>query len=213
MARVFIPSRARGTDTLVRREPRISAEIPSSDVQNWVRTPRADRKRHAMCPTRHELKRRLCVENRTVSGDASRPVKESVTLAHNLAKDLVKDETDADEKDKLHEQQLQRILKEGCCTFVIQALGVDAIDVRGLDHPKAVKFIFGPVNKRSSASREASVQNFVYQQFSPPLVCYNSVQQGDIYVCGDEVAVDLYLEADGYIGDTIAAAPDFWTAG
>jgi hypothetical protein len=28
--RVFIPSRARGTDTLVRREPRISAEIPSS---------------------------------------------------------------------------------------------------------------------------------------------------------------------------------------
>jgi hypothetical protein len=49
-ARVFIPSRARGTDTLVRREPRISTEIPSSDVQNWVRTPRADRKRHAMCP-------------------------------------------------------------------------------------------------------------------------------------------------------------------
>ena len=49
---VFIPSRARGTDTLVRREPRISAEIPSSDVQNWVRTPRADRKRHAVCPTR-----------------------------------------------------------------------------------------------------------------------------------------------------------------
>jgi hypothetical protein len=48
-ARVFIPSRARGTDTLVRREPRISAEIPSSDVQNWVRTPHADRKRHAMC--------------------------------------------------------------------------------------------------------------------------------------------------------------------
>src|SRR6202011_4608224 len=63
---VFIPSSARGTDTLVRREPRISAEIRSSEVQNWVRTPRADRKRHAMCPTRHELKRRLCVENRTV---------------------------------------------------------------------------------------------------------------------------------------------------
>ena len=33
---VFIPSSARGTDTLVRREPRISAEIPPSDVQNWV---------------------------------------------------------------------------------------------------------------------------------------------------------------------------------
>jgi hypothetical protein len=33
-------------------EPRISAEIPSSDVQNWVRTPRADRKRHAMCSKR-----------------------------------------------------------------------------------------------------------------------------------------------------------------
>ena len=52
LARVFIPSRARGTDTLVRREPRISGEIPSSDVQNWVRTPRADRKRHAMCSKR-----------------------------------------------------------------------------------------------------------------------------------------------------------------
>ena len=42
--RVFIPSRARGTDTLVRREPRISAEIPSSDVQNWVRMSCARRK-------------------------------------------------------------------------------------------------------------------------------------------------------------------------
>jgi hypothetical protein len=51
-SRVFISSRSRGTDTLVRRERRISAEIPSSDVQNWVRTPRADPKEHAMCSKR-----------------------------------------------------------------------------------------------------------------------------------------------------------------
>jgi hypothetical protein len=51
-AREFLSPRARGTDTLVRREPRISAEIPSSDVQIGVRTPHAGWKRHAMCPTR-----------------------------------------------------------------------------------------------------------------------------------------------------------------
>ena len=65
--RVFIPPRARGTDTLVRLEPRISAEIPSSDVQNWVRTPRADRKRHAMCPTRQRSTSPGLARPRTIS--------------------------------------------------------------------------------------------------------------------------------------------------
>jgi len=87
LARVFIPSRARGTDTLVRREPRISPEIPSSDVQNWVRTPRADRKRHAMCPTRQ---RPICTndgESRRVAWSRERPCLAVQAYCKNLPSD------------------------------------------------------------------------------------------------------------------------------
>jgi hypothetical protein len=51
-ARVFIPSRARGTDTLVRHEPRVSAGDCIIRCAKRGSHARADRKRHAMCPTR-----------------------------------------------------------------------------------------------------------------------------------------------------------------
>jgi hypothetical protein len=143
-----------------------------------------------------ELKRRLCVENRRVSGDEVRPVKEAVKLAHDVASKLVEGDTEADQKDKDHERQLHRILTAGCCTFTISVLNVKPEHLKDLDQP--IKFIFGPASKKTSASRELRVANGQEKKFEPPLLFYNSVQQGDIYACGDTTAeFKIYLEAEG----------------
>lgn len=150
----------------------------------------------------HEIERRLCFENRAVTGDGSRPVKDAVSLAVNLASELAED-PDADQKDKDHLQQLRRILNAGCCTWELFVVSVKPDNIKGLGKDKTIKFTFSPSNKATSASRELAVHNDATKQLQPPLGIYNSWQQRNIHVCGDEVIVRIHIEVEGYGGDTL----------